>query len=169
MSGNPPIVTNYSNLPQSTNVLGGPFNGYSPQQTINNFKDSDVAMTRRILRSSWNNLGINGKINNHGRIITPFRSVNSLGDYLSRENYVCGVPNQVNASKPGWKSIIGSTIQACDNTGVPCYSGNGRFVPDTSDYTRYRKQRAISNNYNDVKNGGDQSRASCVAFKLAHI
>jgi hypothetical protein len=169
MSGNPPIVTNYSNLPQATNVLGGPFNGYSPQQTYNNYKDSDVTMTRRILRTSWNNVGMNGKINNYGRIITPFRSINNLGDYLSRKNYACDLPNQVNASKPGMKGIIGSIIESCDGKGVACYSGNGRFVPDTSDYTRYRKQRAISNNYNDVKNGGDESRASCVAFRLARI
>jgi hypothetical protein len=169
MSGNPPIVTNYSKLPTTTTVLGGPFNGYSPQQTINNFKDSDVAMTRRILRDSWNNVGINGSINNYGRIITPFRSVNNLGDYLSRKNYVCHVSNQVNASKPGMKHRIGSIINSCDGTGILASSGNMRYVPDTSDYTRYKKQRAISKNYNDVKNGGDESRASCVAFKLSHM
>lgn len=169
MSGNPPIVTNYSNLPTSTAVLGGPFNGYSPQQTINNYKGSDVALTRRILRDSWNNVGINGSIGNYGRIITPFRAVNNLGDFLSRKNYVCNVSNQVNASKPGWKNRIGSVINNCDGTGILASSGNMKFVPDTSDYTRYKKQSAISNNYNDVKNGGDQSHASCVAFRMSHI
>jgi hypothetical protein len=167
MAGNPPIVVNYSNKPTATDKLGGPFNGYSPQQTINNYKTSDVVISRRILRDSWNNEGISGSINNHGRIITPFRAVNNLGDYLSRKNYVCNVSNQVNASKPGLKHRIGSIINNCDSKGVAASSGNMRFVPDTSDYTKYRRQRAISNNYNDVKNGGDESHGSCVAFRLA--
>lgn len=165
---NTPILQSYSNLPSSTNVLGGPFNGYSPQQTINNYKTSDQVMTRRILRKSWNNVGISGSLEGKGRIITPFRAVNNLGDYLSRENYVCGGSNQVNASRPGWKGRIGSIISNCDGTGIAAKSGNVRFVPDSSDYIKYRKQRAVSNNYNDVKNGGDQSHASCVSFKLVH-
>ena len=169
MSVNVPMVRSYSNLPTTSNVLGGPFNGYSPQQTLSNFKDSEITMTRRILRSSWNTQQAGGTVNGHKRIITPFRAVNNLGDFLSRQNYVCGGSNQVNASKPGWKGRIGSIISNCDGTGVAAGAGNMRFVPDSSDYIRYRKQRAVNVNYNDLKNGGDESRASCVNFRLARI
>jgi len=147
---------------------GGPFNGYSPQQTITNYKDSEQTSIRRILRDSWNNQQASGTINGKKRIITPFRATNNLGDFLSRKNYVCGVPNQVNADKPGWKNRIGSVISNCDGTGVPAGSCNMRFVPDSSDYIRYRKQRAIGNTYNDLKNGGDNNHGSYVALMAVH-
>jgi len=144
--------------------LGGPYNGFSPKQTVTNYKDSDQTMTRRILRSSWNTQNATGAVNGRNRVITPFRAVNNLGDFLSRQNYVCGGSNQVNADKPGWKGHIGSILSRCDGTGVPAGSGNMRFVPDSSDYIRYKKQRAINVNYNDVKNGGDQSHGSYTAY-----
>jgi hypothetical protein len=160
-----PITSKTLNLPTSSEVLGGPFNGYSGTQTITNFKYSSDAMTRRILRSSWNGKNASGSVNGYDRVITPFRAVNNLGDFLSRQNYVCGGSNQVNASKPGWKGHIGSIISKCDDTGVPAGAGNQRFVSDSSDYITYKRQRATLQNYNDLKNGGDQSNASYVAFK----
>ena len=135
-----------------SSVLGGPFNGYSGKQTMTNYKGSEQAMTRRVLRSAWNTQYATGVVNGNNRVITPFRAVNNLGDFLSRTNYVCGGPNQVNASKPGWKGRIGSIISNCDSTGVEASSGNHRFVSDSSDYIRYKKQRAMNRNYNDSKN-----------------
>ena len=148
----------------STDVLGGPYNGYSPVQTINNYKDGEQTTIRSILRKSWNGQNASGTVNGHKRVITPFRAVNNLGDFLARQNYVCGGPNQVNADRPGWKSRIGSIISRCDETGVPAGSGNMRFVSDSSDYITYKKQRAIVSNYNDSKNGGDNSNGSYVAL-----
>jgi len=141
---------------------GGPFQGYSPKQTITSYKDSEQIMIRGVLRRSWNNTNVQESINGNKRIITPFRAVNNLGDYLGRQDYVCGGPNQVSANKPGWKGHIGSIISACDKTGVDASVTNNKFVPDSSDYITYRKQRAISNNYNDLGYGGDQNNASYV-------
>jgi hypothetical protein len=150
------------NVPQttvtSTKNLGGPFQGYSPQQTLTSYKDSDQVMVRKIVRGAWNNPNAVG----NGRIVTPFRAVNNLGDFLGRQNYVCGGSNQVNASKPGWKGHIGSILSHCDNTGVAASVTNNRFVPDSSDYIRFKKQSALVKNYNDIKNGGNQSHASYV-------
>jgi len=148
-------------LTDSTN-LGGPFQGYSPKQTINQYNGSDIIMTRRILTKSWNGAGAVGRDNGHTRIVTPFRAINNLGDFLSRINYVCGGSNQINKTYPGRQGPIGSIISRCDGTGVQAGSGNGRFVPDSSDYTTFRKQSAINQNYNDLKFGGDQSNASYV-------
>ena len=145
-----------------SSVLGGPFNGYSGKQTVTNYKDSEQTMSRRVLRSAWNTRYATGTVNGQSRVITPFRAVNNLGDFLSRTNYVCGGPNQVNKSKPGLR--IGSIISACDTTGVEGYSGNPRFVPDSSDYIRFKKQQAMNKNYNDSKNGGDESNGSYVAL-----
>jgi hypothetical protein len=103
---------------------------------------------------SWNSAYASGIVNGAKRIITPFRAVNNLGDFLARENYVCGGPNQVNASKPGWKSRIGSMISNCDFTGIPSSTCNVKYVPDASDYIRYKKLRANNQNFNDKSNGG---------------
>jgi hypothetical protein len=150
-----PTVTNTSNL-------GGPFQGYSPQQTLDSFRDSEGVMTRRVLRSSWNTPYATGTVNNRDRVTTPYRAVNNLGDFLGRMNYVCGGPNQVNADYPGWKSRIGSIISQCDNTGIAASVCNTRYVSDSSDYTTFKKQMAINKNYNDIKYGGDQSNGSYV-------
>jgi len=134
-----------------SNVLGGPYNGYSGKQTVTNFKDSEQTTTRSVLRNAWNTVYASGEVNGHKRVITPFRAVNNLGDFLARQNYVCGGPNQVNASKPGMKGRIGSIISNCDGTGVEASNCNPRFVSDSSDYVRFKKQQAMNRNYNDSK------------------
>lgn len=144
--------------------LGGGIQGISHIQTINNYKDSEQTIIRGKIRRAWNNQNAQTSINNNKRIITPFRAINNLGDYLSRQDYVCGGSNQVNANKPGWKNRIGSIISQCDGTGVAAGAGNQRFVSDSSDYVEYKKQVAIQQNYNDSKNGGDQSNGSYVAL-----
>ena len=136
---------------------GGPFNGWSPVQTIGNEKTSEQIMARRILVKSWNTAYANGTYNNKSRIVTPFRAVNNLGDFLQRKNYVCGGPNQVNASKPGWKGRIGSIINSCDDSGIPSSTCNVKYVPDSSDYISFKKLQAQNRNYNDLKNGGYQN------------
>ena len=145
-----------------SNLGGGPFNGFSPIQTINNFKNSEDVINRRVLRSGWNTSYATGTVNGKSRVVTPFRAVNNLGDFLERKNYVCGGPNQVNATYPGWKNRIGSIISQCDGTGVPSSTCNVKFVADSSDYTKYRKLQSANHLYNDLKNGGDESNASYV-------
>jgi len=79
-------------------------NGISPKQTLTNYKDGEQSLDRGVLRRGWNQLYASGTVNGRNRVITPFRAVNNLGDFLARPNYVCGGPNQVNASKPGERS-----------------------------------------------------------------
>jgi len=138
--------------------------GISPKQTVTNYKSSEQTQGREVLRRGWNQLNASGTIANNKRVITPFRAVNNLGDFLARKNYVCGGPNQVNASKPGWKGHIGSIISNCDSSGVEGASCNPKFVSDSSDYVRYRKLRAMNKNYNDNSFGGDEHNASYVSM-----
>ena len=126
-------------------------NGISPKQTVNNYKSGEQALDRGVLRRSWNQMQATGTVNDKKRVITPFRAVNNLGDFLARKNYVCGGSNQVNASKPGWKGRIGSIMSSCDGS-------------DSSDYITYKKQRASNVNYNDNSFGGDESNASFVSM-----
>lgn len=145
--------------------LGGGLPGYSAKQTLTNYKNSEATMTRRILRDSWNTKYASGSVNGHNRAIGPFRAITNLGDFLSRENYVCGGSNQINRTFPGGRQgPMGSIISQCDNTGVPASVCNSRFVPDSSDYTRFKKQVAINKTYNDIGFGGDQSNGSYVSL-----
>ena len=68
-------------LPTATNNLGGPFQGYSPQQSISNYKDGNQTNMRRVLVKSWNTNYARGNVNGRNRVTTPFRAVNNSGDF----------------------------------------------------------------------------------------
>ena len=118
--------------------------GISPKQTVNNHKDSETTMIRRVLRSSWNTSYASGNVNGYTRRIGEFKAVSNIGDFLSRENYACGnIPNPTQPSNVAWRSRIGSIIKHCDGTNIPCSNSNTKFVPDSSEYTKYKKQRSF--------------------------
>ena len=155
-----------------SNILGGPFMGFSPKQTVLNYKDGAQTSTRSILRSAWNTPYATGTYNGNKRKIGPFRAVNNAGDFLSRQNYKCGGPTGMSKSSIGWAGstiYLGSQIDNCDTTGVPASATNVKYVYDSSDYVTFRKQQAINRNYNDLKNGGDDSNGSYVALKGVRV
>jgi hypothetical protein len=157
------MSVNYLTTPNlGGNNLGGGFKGISPKQTIGNYKSGENVMARKVLVKSWNTAYATGTVNGKGRITTPFRAVNNSGDFLGRIHYNCGGPNQTNASRPGWKSRIRNMFDNCDRTGIPPSTTNVRFVADSSDYAKFKKQRAINANYNDIAFGGDQHNGSYV-------
>ncbi len=142
------------------NVLGGPFNGYSPQQTITNYKDSDVINMRRVLVRSRSELNVKDIIGTRNRVLTPFRAANNLGDFLARKNYVDGSePNPQSASRPGYARLIGSVMSNRDDTGVTGASCNPKFVSDSSDYIKFKRQSATNRNFNDLAFGGYNNAA----------
>ena len=150
-----------SNLGGST-LGGGPYNGYSAKQTISAYKDNnDDVIGRRILIKSWNSKQLFTQ-NGYKPSVGPFRAVNSLGDFLGRVNYSCGGPNPQNAVKPGYGRLIRSVPQQCDATGIAPTTCNPKFVPDSSDYIKFKKLSAMNRNFNDLSNGGDQHHASYV-------
>ena len=147
------VSANYYNTTYNTTAVPG----FSNRQTLGNIRSSENAMMRRQVVKSWNTAYANGIVNGAPRVVTPFRAVTNSGDFLQRENYVCGGPNQVNASKPGWKGRIGSIISKCDYSGIPSSTCNVKYVADSSDYIKYKKLRANNQNYNDLKGGGYQN------------
>jgi hypothetical protein len=154
-----------------TTLGGGPYQGYSPKQTTLNYKDGSQAAVRSILRNGWNTAFASGTYNGKSRVITPFRAVNNSGDFLARTNYKCGGPTGMSTCSIGWagsKIYLGSLINNCDDSGVPGASGNVKYVYDSSDYITFRRQQAMNRNYNDLKNGGDQSNGSYVS-RMRHF
>ena len=134
--------------------LGGPFRGFSSKQTITNYKTTELVNARSVLRNSWNTPYATGTVNGRSRVITPFRAVNNSGDFLSRQQYSSGGPNPTNASRPGYKSNIGRLWTNTDATGIPASSCNVKFVADSSEYSKFRRQQANNRNYNDLSQGG---------------
>lgn len=139
--------------------LGGPFQGYSSKQTMTNYKTSELVGMRRVLRMGWNTKYATGVVEGNKRVITPFRAVNNSGDFLSRKNYSSGGPNPTNASRPGYARKIGSIWTNTDTTGVPASSCNVKFVADSSEYIKFKKQQANNRNYNDLSQGGYNNAA----------
>ena len=121
--------------------LGGGFQGISAKQTITNYKDGQQTSTRDILRRAWNTPFATGTVKGQARRVTPFRAVNNSGDFLLRQNY-----NSKGANP--------------DSTGIPSANTNPKFVADSSDYVKYRRQVSVNRNYNDLANGGDEHNAS---------
>ena len=143
--------------------LGGGIAGVSPMQTVTSQRSSGDVVARKTIVKSWNNPYAAGNVNGFKPAIGGFKAVTNIGDYLSRQNYSCGnIPNPIQPNNVTWRNRIGGIIKQCDTTGVPCSNANTRFVPDSSDYITYRKHRAMAQNYNDYKFGGDQNNASFV-------
>jgi len=148
--------------------LGGGITGIAPKQTIGNYKGGNEVISRKVVVKSWNTAYATGLVNGRTCVTTPYRAVNNSGDYLGRVHYSCGGPNPTNANRPGWKTRIRNMFSNCDNTGIPASSTNVKFVADSSDYSKFKKYRAINQLYNDKKFGGDQSHASYEAKLAVH-
>ena len=150
----------YTNLGGS-NLGGGAYNGISPVQTYDGYKNGEDVLARKIVVKSWNGRAAAGQIQGNGgvvynRAIGPFRAINNAGDFLSRWQYVSGGPNAVGRYRPGIYIRSGLTPPhvSTDGTGVEGASCNSAYVYDSSDYIRFKKLKAINSNYNDSSNGG---------------
>lgn len=160
----------------TTSTLGGGMPGARRGTGFSNtLSGNDVAMQRRILRKAFKP----GKVyyNNNGTktsigpaISGPFRASLNLGDTLGRKYQSCGGCNQVNdvnsrALRP--KMIDSVSQKSCNVTTlgvtpiqVPLGSGNGKYVCDSSLFTRFKQLSAVNSVYNDKSFGGNDHNGS---------
>ena len=100
----------------------------------------------------------------------PFRMATNSGDPngTMNESPSAHLP-QVNSVGGTQGGLVRSraTIGGVHNNGDAYYSGNPKYVYDSSNYTTFRKRQSINRNYNTKSFGGDQSNASYVA--LMHV
>lgn len=160
---------------------GGAIQGWMPQtlQTTDK-RYENFEHIRFTLKNAWNTVYKQqlAKNNLTKSITTPFRAVNNAGDLLSRTNYACGGTCQSVQSRPninGIKHKLGGTSKACTSSAfysenqihpdIPSATCNVKYVYDSSNYTRFLKQQAVSRNYNDLTFGGDDSHSSQSAIK----
>jgi hypothetical protein len=145
--------------------LGGGLKGISPGPISNGTMkgSSELETTRFTLRNAWNGLAASKKYGGRAPAATPFRVVNNAGDYLSRQYYTSGGSNQVTTARQsitsGWRGLAGGVQPKADSTGIPSATCNTKYVYDSSDYIRFRKQMAVNRNYNDAGFGGANNAA----------
>lgn len=119
--------------------------------------------SRRVLRRAF---GRFKPRNTAERIITPFRQAYNAGDVAGTVDQRTLEPasNQVNGIAPVNSLRKYERSRGAASGGKSLFTGNPRYVYDSSDYMRYRKLLAKNKNYNDVSFGGDQSNASQTAI-----
>lgn len=120
-------------------------------------------LDRKFLRSMFGNRQFPGNPN----VITPFRRYFNAGDTRGTVNSapspLLGPPiNQVTGnSMVSRLHVNGGGVQA----GQAFFSGNPKYVYDSSVYVRYKNLFAKNRNYNDSSFGGDESNASQSALR----
>lgn len=144
-------------------LLGGGSNGYGGGSGMEG--GGQRATDRLVLRSVFGNTRFP---NNPKLVITPFRRYFNAGDTAGSVNSYpstsLGRPtNQVKGS-----SIV-SRIQAQSNGvrngGQALYTGNVRYVYDSSVYVKYKRLVAENRTYNDLSFGGDNASAAQSALR----
>ena len=95
---------------------------------------------------------------------SPFRLAFNAGDpngsYESSPLPQMPGSNQITGTHPANK--INRLGDGVHNDGQAAFSGNPKYVYDSSDYVRFKKLQAMNRNYNDKSFGGDQYNASFV-------
>jgi len=158
------------NFNKTGRSLGGGITGSIPQSLQTNDNTDEFAQSRFVLRQAWNT-NYHRAVDTSSLPVTPFRAVTNSGDLLSRPYYSCGGPCQTFQSRPGLfglKTKFGHISDKCDGTGVQPASCNVKYVYDSSNYTRYMKEKAVNKVYNDLSYGGDDYKASQSAIRAIH-
>ena len=125
------------------------------------------------MRDAYNNV-CNFKalgLQNNGKT-TPFRIATNSGDPNStvNQNPSSNMPsnNMVNGIQ-GNLTLNRAYINGTTNTGDSYYTGNPRYVYDSSNYIKYKKEIAIQRNYNDSTSGGNyQSTVANALMRIRH-
>ena len=131
-----------------------------PIALVNN--NNSTVRNRKVVTMVWNGEKVNSKHR------STFRNIMNAGDPLSRVNYSCGGPNPLQ-NLPSVKQNVslfrGGIKSFCDNSSVPASSCNVKYVYDSSNFTRFRKETAINKSYNDTSFGGNDHNGSASALK----
>ena len=158
--------------------LGGGLPGVSKVGFSNTQKDAETALKRKLLRKAFFKTtstsymdGNTKRMVGDGSTLTgPFRASFNQGDILNRKYQTCGGCNQVNNTnssilRPKMADSVNNSY--CDTTTlgvtplqIPLFSGNSRFVSDSSLFTKFKQLDTINKTYNDKSFGGNDHNGS---------
>ena len=140
MSGN--ILNN-----TMASILGGGIPGNQSKKIYD--KDSEINYNRLFLRKAFANSRLSNSIGSPLNIVkqrqsktTPFRAIMSAGDVNGTINSSPSSRlNQNNQLNSSFIQSVRSVRGGVHNNGSSYYSGNPKYVYDSSDYVRYKKLR----------------------------
>jgi len=129
---------------------------------------------RTVLRQAFGLVTVPGRagvLNGGGTrgAITPFRGAFNAGDTR-------GTINEAPLPTMGGSNQLSGRLRRAQlvprggprNDGAAAFTGNPRYVYDSSDYIRFKKLQAKNRNYNDSSFGGSNNGAQ-VAFRRVRI
>jgi hypothetical protein len=100
---------------------------------------------------------------------TPFRRAYNAGDIAGTYN------DSPSSALPGSNQVNGRAVSMLNiksggahNNGAALFSGNPKFVYDGTDYTRYKKLKAINKSYNDSSFGGANNGSYVALNRVRH-
>lgn len=170
-----------NNVPRGTypNIKG--ISVKKPYPTIGS---QERGTTRRILREVWNggnSAAAEYAIQGGAKCINQrsFRAVMNAGDLMSRKNYSCGGPDMIGSGNPGSVKMTtkdgGQSKRNCNEAKDGCPNGkqippatcNVKYVYDSSNYTRYLKERASNRGYTYTIGGAQGKYGNNLTLPLA--
>ena len=150
-------------------LLGGGANGYSGSGMIGG---GARGLSRILLRESY---GRRNWLNKFLNVQTPlplksgtFRLTMNAGDILGTVNEapLKGLPssNQVNSILVSRQGVKADSVQH----GKAAYSGNPKYVYDSSDFIKFKKLQAQLKSYNDKSYGGSNNGSYSFLNRVRH-
>ena len=102
--------------------------------------------------------------------LTPFRQAFNAGDSEGTVNNTVleylYAPNQVGGTGAG--QLIYGRVGGAHKGGGAAYTGNPKYVYDSSDYIRFKKLQAKNRTYNDKSFGGANNGAYVPLMRMRH-
>lgn len=129
--------------------------GISPVANTNSVREGETTSQKAVLTKAFqkaNRAGVQTEASRR-RSIGGFRFYNNAGDPLSRNNY-SGVENTNQCRNQLGGGVGKMHSPRCrrgrsqiNTSGVETFSGNPRYVYDSSNYMTYKKNRAMNKGY----------------------
>jgi len=163
-----------------TSILGGGVpGGRNGAGFANTSFCSEDALKRKILRKAFKTNHVTLPTGQIRSMVGPFRTAFNQGDVLNRKHQTCGGSNQVNdVNSSKLRLRMGGSVlnNNCDTVTagvtplqVPLYSGNHKYVSDSSLFTKFKGLSMINKTYNDESFGGDQHNGSVTFLRKVRI
>jgi hypothetical protein len=171
-------MSGYENTTVSS--LGGGLPGGSKVGFSNTQKDAETALKRKVLRKalfkkthvSYTDQSGKHLVGDGKSVVGPFRAAFNQGDLLNRRYQTCGGCNQLTGTnstilnlRPKLADGVKNSYCNLNTMGVsplqvPLFSGNNRYVSDSSLFTKFKQLETINSTYNDKSYGGNDYNGS---------
>ena len=167
MSGNLLDQSKISNLGGGipggqSKLIGGGSNSRSDSGMVGG---GERSLSRVYLRRAFGNNWLSPTIYSPDRFViekrsktTPFRAIMSAGDVNGTVNQ-SGSSRLTNATQVQQPRVKGTQNNpgSVRNEGDAYFTGNPRYVYDSSDYIKYKKLKSVNKTYNDSSFGGSNN------------